>query len=433
MKKLILAATALAGIAGPAMAGDMMIGSDSFAAGLATGAALAPGEIKVRLGVQMWVEGSYETDTTTKVSANQKQSTTGKNSGVFLGSYIYMYPKFSAKAENGLEYGAMTEIRMNSGSGAGSSSANTLYLKRYYGYVGTAELGRLYLGPWANAYGRLASGTTMEDFDYNGGFNGDYGNGVNSNANPNWTSLKSGGFYTSNQINYVSPSFSGFSFGFGWEPEQAAGEPAISSGGTLNPTTASYAGNSNLRRNTINVAAGYKGSVGPVAITSFVGYMTAGRVLDTRPGDVQYKNFSALGTGARFTIGPVAFGGTINGGNFQGTGGMERVGQKPAFDAIYGAQYILGQLIVGFQGIVNTSAGSYNAATPRNQLHEWGVAVGFGYDVAPGMALFGDVFYEHRHQYGYDFVAGGSAPTNALTQNNNIQGRGIQLGTTFMW
>jgi len=434
MRKIMLAATAIAGfsaLAATAQAAEPGLTTDSFNAGQATGATLAPGDISVRLRAQMWVEGSYATDSAQKTA-------TGKNSGVLLGSYIRLYPKFDAKAANGLEYGATLEIRMNSG-GTGSSATNTLFARRYNGYVGTAAAGRLYFGAENNALARLAAGTTMEDFDFNGGFNGDFPAGQNGAAALNWVSMRGAGFYTTNKIVYLSPSFSGFTVGAGFEPTQSVGEASLANGGTLNPSSSSVGSNNNLRRNTVDVAAQWKGSLGPVAVTSFVGYITSGHINDTASADAtvsKYKNLSVVAGGARLTYGPFAVGGTVNAGalNANGGGGMLRQGQKNGIDAIMGAQYIVGPVIMGVQYVVNTTAGNYaqtsptNTATTLGSLHEYGVAVGAAYDYAPGATLYGTAFYDQRHQRGWNFAGAAASGTG-----NSIQGRGIQIGNVFKW
>ncbi len=433
MRNIILAATAIVGItaltAGIAQAQTAEPGltTDSFASGLATGATLAPGTIAVRLRAQMWVEMSYGTDSTTKTAA-------GKNSGVLLGSFVRLYPKFDAKAANGLEYGATLEVRMNSGAGAGSSTANTMFARRYNGYVGTPAAGRLYFGPENNALARLAAGTTMEDFDYNGGFNGDVPAAINGATLLNWTSLRGAGFYTTNKVVYISPAFAGFSIGGSYEPSQSAGEAGLAAGGTLNPTSASVGSNNNLRRNTVDVAAQYKGSIGPVAITSFVGYITSGKVNDNLPvasNDAKYRNLSVLAAGARITFGNFAIGGTANGGNLtsNGGGGMERQGQKSGLDVITGVQYIIGPVIVGAQYVVNNTAGNYSSNYARSMLHESGIVIGGAYDYAPGATLYASALYDQRHQTGYNFASG---TANNLS-SNSVQGRAIQIGNTFKW
>ncbi len=435
MRKIMLAATAIAGFAAlstNAQAGDMMLGSDSFAAGLASGAALAPGDITVRLRAAMWIEGGYQVDSGNKTSA-------GKNSGEFLGSYVRLYPKFDAKTPGGLEYGATLELRMNSGTGAGSSGSDTMYARRYNAYVGTPTIGRFFIGPENNALARQVAGSTMEDFDYNGGFNGDFSAQQPAYAQYTWTTPRSGGFYTTNKIVYISPAFSGFTFGAAFEPNASVGEPALASGGNQNASSSTLNSNVSQRRNTYDFGVRYAGSLGPVAVTAGAGYLGAGRVLSNQAASAQtgsntpYKNLSIVSVGGRLTYGPAAVGGLFTTGAINTGAGMIRQGQKDASMIITGAQYIIGQAIFGFQYVTQTAGGTFNSLTPRSTLREYGIAVGGAYDFAPGATVYGDVFYDARHEFGTNLIAGTANAAGSLTAGNKVQSRGVQIGTSFHW
>ena len=451
MRKIMLAATAIAGfsaLAATAQAAEPVLTTDSFNSGLATGATLAPGTITVRLRALLVTELSYATDTLTR-------TTTAKNSGILLGSYLRLYPKFDAVAANGLEYGATMEARANSGGVGNTGSGSTLFWRRYNGYVGTPAIGRFFFGAENNGLARLAAGTTMEDFDYNGGFNGDVPTAGNAGTSLNFISLRGGTFYTTNKLVYVSPAFAGFTGAVSWEPSQNpadqqaantfATNPAGVSTNTVGVQTSSFAGPQNLRRNTIDVSAQYKGSFGPVAITSFVGYLQSGHVTDSTAVAItrQYKDLKVLAAGARVTYGPFAVGGTFNTGDIDANGGGQliRQGNKRAFNLITGAQYIIGPVIMGAQYINNDSAGNSNTiatstaannAFIRSNLHETGVVVGGAYDWAPGATLFSSFLYGQRHQGGWDFRTG-SAATGNLKVGNSTQVRAIQIGNTFKW
>jgi hypothetical protein len=431
MRNIMLAATALVGMtaltAGYASAQTAEPGltTDSFNSGLATGATIAPGTITVRFRSELWSELSYAQDSATKTA-------TGKESGVLLGSYFRLYPKFDAKAANGLEYGATAEIRMNSG-GAGSNTLNTLFVRRYNGYFGTPTLGRVYVGPENMALGRLSAGTTMEDADYNGFFNGDIPTAFNSNVAPSYGFLRQSNTYAQNNLVYISPSFAGFTFGTSWEPTQATADQEPGTASTLNATSSSISGGANVRRNTYDVAVNYKGSFGPVAVTSFIGYVGSGVVNDSAATALtaKYKGWSIVAGGARVTYGPFAIGGNVNFGQINNNNGLIRQGQKNGTNIVAGAQYTIGQLIFGGQYINELNGGQYNsnATYTRSMLHETGYALGGAYDIAPGFTAYGTVAYFQRHQFGTGFVAG----TSNTSVGNSVQGRAVQIGTTFRW
>jgi hypothetical protein len=435
MRKIMLAATALAGIATCATqvsAAEPLLTTDSFNSGLATGASLPPGTVTVRLRALLTNELSYGTDSFTR-------TTTAKNSGVFLGSYIRLYPKFDAVAANGLEYGATMEARMNNGGLANTGSGNTLFWRRYNGYVGTPAMGRLFFGAENNALGRLAAGTTMEDFDYQGGFNGDPYE-ANAGTNLNFVSLRTSTWYTTNKLVYISPAFAGFSAGVSWEPSQSTADAqannTYASTNTPGTQTSSFAGGSAVRRNTFDISAQYKASFGAFAVTSFIGYIQSGHVIDNTATAAtrQFKDLKVLAAGARLTYGPFAVGGTINGGdiNANGGGSLIRQGNQRGLNMIAGAQYIIGPVIFGLQYINNDTAGNYNPAFIRSNLHETGIVVGGAYDWAPGAVLFSTVLYGQRHQGGWNFGTG-SAATGNLKVGNSTQVRGVQIGNTFKW
>jgi len=428
MRNIMLAATALVGMtaltAGYASAqtAEPTTSTDSFNSGLASGATLAPSTITVRLRASMWNELSYVTDTAQKTAG-------GKNSGVLLGSFMRLYPKFDGKAANGLEYGATAEVRMNSGGAGNSSTSNTLYWRRYNGYVGTPTLGRLYIGPENNALARLAAGSTMEDFDYNGGFNGNIVTGASGNVTlSQFPFMRGGSFYTTNKIVYVSPSFAGFTFGGSWEPSQSTGDLQVANGSVLGPQSASTLTGANVRRNTMDATLQYKGSFGPVAVTAFVGYLTGGHVVsNSTPSAQQFKDPKQLATGGRLTIGPFAVGGQFNTGDLNYSN-LALKGARRSTNIVAGAQYTIGSVIFGAQYINTINAGNVVPTNSGSTAHDRGVIVGGAWDYAPGATLYADVMYSQRSQAGWNINAG--AAGNA---GNTAQARGIQVGNVFRW
>jgi hypothetical protein len=442
MRKLLLAATAVAGmtglVAGQAQAqmADQPLTTSNFSS-TASGNQPAPGTVTVRIKAALWVEGSYGTDSGQKVG-------TSKNSGVLLGSYMRIYPSFDGVTANGVQYGATTEVRMNSGglgnTGGGSSSnpGNSLFMRRGNGYVGTPALGRLYFGPENDALARQAAGSTMEDFDYNGGFNGDFPTGQSSVTAPNFAFMRASNQYTANKLVYLSPAFAGFTFGASFAPSWSTGDLQCgAAGSTANCSQlSSVAGGNSAPKNVYDLSVGYAGSFGPVALKAFAGYLGSGHVIDSTAGitgAAQYKNLSVGAAGGRVTIGPFAMGGQVNFGqeNANGGNGLIRQGQKNATNIVAGAQYTIGTVIMGFQYINELSGGNYssNPLYTRSQLHEQGIAIGGAWDWAPGATLYGSMAYSQRHQYGWNFVAG-SGNTNV---GNSVQARIIQIGNVFHW
>ena len=75
--------------------------------------------------------------------------------------------------------------------------------------------------------------------------------------------------------------------------------------------------------------------------------------------------------------------------------------------------------------------------TGISQRHEYEVAFGGTYKVAPGVQLVGEYMYTHRHQGGFDFATnapgqpGGAATAGTTTRD--AQGQGFVFSTVLTW
>lgn len=440
MRNIMLAATALVAavaVAAPvsAQTPNQPIVTTSFG-GSASGKPAEPGTLTVRLAMRLWTEASYGTD-----SGQVGKTTTGglngsKNSGVYFGNYFRFYPGFDGVAANGLQYGAAIQIRQNSGIGgsktgsiSGNTLGNTLYVRTTEGYVGTPTLGKVFFGETFAALGKLMVGT-MEDFDLNGGFNGDVPVAVSGAAAPNWIFPENSGAFTSSKITYISPSFSGFVFGTSFAPNFTSGDTSCGQAGASAPgcgVTASTPGGANKARNIMDFVAQYKGSFGPVAVAAEAGYMFGGRVVDSTAtaATAKLKNYSVYDFGATAEMAGYKIGGHFTGGAMNGNNALLTTGQKNAIAFVGGMQKTFGSVIVGFQYLNELSGGTFVAGR-NNMLHETGVVVGGAWDYAPGAILYADVMYVQRVQAGVDLLNGGASKFN-----NRTTGRAIQVGNRF--
>ncbi len=442
MRKVLLAATAVAGMTGlvagqaHAQMADQPLTTSSFGT-TASGGQPAPSTLTVRLKAALWVEGSYATDSLQHIG-------TSKDTGVLLGSYMRLYPSFDGVTANGIQYGATTEIRMNTGgagglgnAGTGSSSnpGSALYMRRGNGYIGTPTLGRLFFGPENNAIARNAAGSTMEDFDYNGGFNGDFGTGARS-APTSFAFMRTSSQYTANKLVYMTPAFSGFTLGLSWTPSYSTGDSNCAFAGQAANCAqlSSFAGGSTSPKNEWDVSVGYKGSFGPVALTAFAGYQGSGKVMNTTASAAspQFKALSIVAAGGRVTIngvgpGAIGIGGQVNTGQ-QNFNLLERQGQRNGTNVVAGIQYTIGTVIFGFQYINTMNPGTLNPANTRSMDHDMGYALGGAWDWAPGATLYGDIAYFTRRQAGYNFATASNG-----ADHNTYQGRAIQIGNVFRW
>ena len=76
--------------------------------------------------------------------------------------------------------------------------------------------------------------------------------------------------------------------------------------------------------------------------------------------------------------------------------------------------------------------------TGVSQRHEYEIAFGGAYKLAPGVQLVGEYMYNHRHQGGFDFATGalgnpGATGATAGTTTRDAQGQGFLFSTVLVW
>jgi hypothetical protein len=410
--------------------------------------------------------------------------------------YVRLYPGFDGVTPGGLKYGANVEIRQDSttapgGGVAGSVSAadvgrGSLYVRREWGYIGTADLGTLRFGTVDDVSSLYLTGV-FENFN-DGGWNGDVRYGLASNAQLRWPFPDDGSAYATNKIVYLSPSFAGFDFGVSFEPS-SAGEniddgncayantnnaigtqpfivpaPLQSVVGCDRLESSTTAVESGRRRNTVAALLRYRvafdNGIGLVATGSYTGgghvnytgpyYLASGSEY-VRP--VTYNGLSVADFGLAVTYAGFTVGGNYEFGRFSNalasgasqTFSLAPVGAKPANAWSAGATYAFGPTIWGANWVSTDSAGAYSysaAAKPYlsqvtpglGQRHEAGLNAGGTLKVAPGLGVFLSYLWDERRQAGYDFVdseivAGSDAPT----AGDKIRAQALTLGTSLTW
>jgi predicted porin len=414
MRQLLLAGaatlTAVLGLAGAAQA---QVSSPVFTGNI------SPGSIVVRLdGRVSWFAG---------VSGYTGQSYKGtKDAGFAFGSYLRLYPGFDGVAANGLQYGAQAEIRENTASSPGTdASTETLYVLREFGYLGLPKAGLVRFGQQEGALylfdtGRFESGT--EAFD-DGGWNGDIQNFfVNSSARPVYPFTWNNNLRTTDKIDYISPTFSGLSFGLSFEPNQTA---ANYTDAATSATTAT-----DLRRNTLELGAGYKATFDGIGLHVSGGYLTAAPVADgAAPAGTQpYQNMSVGSVGATVTFAGLTVGGNTKFGNMNGVYEPNPTGAKNAVGFLAGAVYTIGHLSVGGSYFLYDDQGNYSKPLLEGQEQNIGVAAGATYILVPGVKLFASYLYGTRHQGDFDYLSGAVGPAY-----NNTMAQVFALGTWIYW
>jgi hypothetical protein len=412
-----------------------------------------PGTAVVRLNARITADFMVGNDSGDNVRTSAGVAT--KVQPYYFGEFARLYPGFDGQTPNGVKYGASLEVRQNSGgTGVNNASANlagsagnTLFWRRETGYVGTDKLGTLRFGQTDGVQGLFAVGT-FENFDYEGGWDGDLPALFSPGAQVVWALPTGSAWYTTSKLIYLSPNFSGFDFGVDWEPSsnQTSGDGAcagVASSTVITSgcaTVSSITGPANLiqgdlarRRNMVSIIGRYRGAVGPVGLVVEGGYVTSGTVTgaSTTTPAIAYKGLGYFDGGVVATFGGLAVGGHIDAGSKNATGQLQK-GGKDELTYSAGFSYAVGPFIAGVQFIDESFQGTAWAPTgPANTIgkeHDIGLSVGATYDWAPGSSLYVDYLWGTRHQANHDFFA-----NTVSTAHNNTHAQGLVVGQSFRW
>jgi hypothetical protein len=403
-----------------------------------------PGSIVVRVNARVVFYGAVGSSSLDKVAGTGPANTGAAkvNPYTTLG-YMRLYFGMDGMATNGLRYGGSIEIRENGAGGAGSTSntgssasttAATLYVRRAFGYVATDHGGIVRFGQGDGPFGIFDNGiTTGQAFD-DGGWNGDLPDAAMLNATPTFPFLsQQGAEYGSSKIVYLSPQLAGFDFGLSYAPNNTALQDAgcsIPSSGCYQLSSSSVNSDAARYTNAYVAAVRYQGTIGPVGLLAFGGYMGSGHVSYTGPVTKATPNYEGLSLGmggAAVTIGPVTINGAVQGGNYNGAGALMPDGGTHAIAWLGGATYSSGPFTIGGSYYAFDSQGAV-ALAGLTQRHETGTALGMTYGVAPGLVLWVSYLYGTRYQGDYNFLT--SAPGLAY---NNVKSQAFGVGTMVKW
>ncbi|HUA77843.1 MAG TPA: porin [Acetobacteraceae bacterium] len=362
--------------------------------------------------------------------------------------YIRLYPGFDAVAANGLQYGVAAEIRMpGSGGGGGhagtspgsTSSAETLYWRRAYGYVGTPDVGTLRFGMGDGIMSLFQTGT-FEGFN-DGAWNGDVEDFIPSSAIAVYPFSDVGAYYTADRVVYLSPVFSGFQFGASFTPNSNNLWNGNCSSAALacNSTSAApVAGVTARYRNMVDIGATYTGTFGPVGMQLGGGYLASQTVNYNgvpAAGGARYIGYSFGQFGATLTYAGFTVGGNFVYGNDGGDFSEQAAGGVDEIAYMLGAQYAAGPFVFGGSYFhTNFDGGWTNITTgvARTETDQ-GIAAGGTYAIAPGMALYLSYLYGLRHQIGWDFYTGSENTAATPGVGNNTTAQVFALGTVLKW
>ncbi len=417
MRKLLLATVATVGASMGLMAA-------------AQAQTAAPGSVTVRLNGRVnWYAN---------ISGTSLDSVDGTKTSTFnFKSYLRLFPGFDGVAANGLHYGAAAEIRENGPNSPGNNtSQQTLFVHQAYGYLGLPQFGQISVGQENGPVVLFETGT-FEGFN-DGGWWGDTEYMMPPNAIAVYPFVDNEGLsQATDKIVYLSPTFAGFQFAVGFEPNHVNGSysPTVTSAPT--PIVGG------MPRNLIDVGGQYTQTFGPVGIQIGADYMTAGQVAYTGAAPaVAYKDLNLVTGGATATIAGFTFGGNVVYGAFnnvsQNTFQLQPSAGKPAIAGLVGAQYTAGPLVVGASFFRLQTTGDVPAGgdaayiTPAGlttgQQVDNGAAAGATFTLVPGVNLFVDYLYGWRHQGGLDF-----STLEAGAAHNTVKAQLFGVGTQIQW
>lgn len=421
-----------------------------------------PGTIVIRLNGRVEVDLTANF-TSADVGVNANGTPNGyKLNPVGIGSYMRLYPGFDGVSSNGLRYGAAIELRTNFGaadrtfasptsgpanSPSTNSSAQTVFVRRAFGYVASNQAGLLRLGQADGVLG-LFDNCIFTSQCWDAGITGMNGGALQATTPTGPTNIPfawltaSGAEYGNSKIVYLSPQIFGFDVGAQYAPNMGNifQDGGLGVGcGQAGPTCINVSSGNDPTRwlNQVGVGLRYQHNFGAVDVKTYGFYEAAGKEQLTTAAYVapsptasaqalRYDNLSFYKAGIAVTAFNITaaidyIGGAVNNGlQMRPTGGVSTNAVLP------GLTYANGPLTMGLQvGIVNSQGAAQ--LTGLSQRHEFEVATGGTYKVAPGMQVVAEYMYTQRHQGGFNFS------TNAVGPTRDGKGQGIMLSTVFTW
>jgi predicted porin len=339
-------------------------------------------------------------------------------------------------AVRGVRYGARLEIRIPA-SGASSDARGNLFLRRATAYIGSPTMGQFRFGSGqvtavemmtvGHIMGRIGTGLLdgdIPDFVYTGG-GGQLANNFfysSSTAN-NFTAV---GFFT--------PQYAGLDIGLSYGPNQSSflGNCAVASGtaGSMagcDRVDTVAAGNATALQDIFDAMLRYRGTFGPVGITTSGGIRMASSVGATGAA-VPHNNPLVWILGAEFSVGGLTLGGLAYFGDanrgFAALPDTPGANNDDMFAWQLGAMYTIGPWSFGLAYHQLVSEGSTAlSADQRDQ----GFGIGLTYTLAPGLALFAEYDYSKVREGGRDF------DLNKDGVQDSFKAQGVLLGVGVQW
>ncbi len=150
---------------------------------------------------------------------------------------------------------------------------------------------------------------------------------------------------------------------------------------------------------------------------------------------LRYDNLSFYKAGVAITAMSVTLAADYIGGRVNGQLAMAPSGGVNTNAVVTGLTYANGPLTLGAEiGIIDSQGDA--RLTGLTQRHEYEIAFGGAYKLAPGVQLVGEYMYTARHQGGFDFATGTLGQTTAGVVNgrtNDAKAQGLLFSTVLTW
>ncbi len=352
---------------------------------------------------------------------------------------VRLYPGIDGMTDNGIAYGAQVELRTTTsnatGKGVNNASTNTtagvnsIYVRRAYGYIGTAEFGYVRFGQTDGAFTLLQRGV-IEAFGDGAQWTAE-GAPVNllpSGAPGQFIYADQGALYTTDKLVYITPAVTDplldgkLSAVVSYEPNSNGIKEGYASLSSIyGAQVSSIGGGSNTRRrNTFDGMVNYGLKADGFATQASVGYLASSPLGDLT-GTQAYSSMGVFQAGAQTTYGGLTLGANLKSGSVEDGYAFKPRGGRNALAYTVGAVYAIGPYSLGASYFNSQTSGAWTqGGTDARTLSEYGFATGANYALAKPVSLFVEYMYGHKHQ-----------PTT--TTPGNGQAQVVAAGATIKW
>jgi len=198
--------------------------------------------------------------------------------------------------------------------------------------------------------------------------------------------------------------------------------------------------------NQVGIGLRFQQTFGAVDVKTYGFYETAGKenlttTAYTGPAPngsaatLRYDNLSFYKAGVAVTAMNLTLAADYIGGAVNGQLAMKPTGGVNMNALLTGLTYSNGPITLGGQfGVIDSQGAAQLTGT--SQRHEYILALGGNYKLAPGLQLVAEYQYTNRHQGGWDFAnnaAGAGATATKVGLTRDAQAQSIVFATVLTW